>query len=96
MVQYIKWRDKHHKFIQPKVLVLDEVMRDWDNYDVVSFGTTKRVSDDMYVINEAFVVQHPEIIDPKTRTTFSECTLLQPDAIFTHTTPGGERRGVVL
>ena len=27
-VQYTKWRDKHHKFIQPKVLVLDEIMRD--------------------------------------------------------------------
>ena len=39
----------------------------WDNYDVVSFGTTKIPSDDMYVIDEAFVVQHPEIIDPKNR-----------------------------
>ena len=64
MVQYIKYRDRHHIFIQPKVLVLDEVMRD---YDVVSFGTTKTPSDDMCVIDEAFVVQHPEIIDPKDR-----------------------------
>ena len=67
VVQYIKWRDRHHKFIQPKVLVLDEVMRDWDNYDVVSFGSAKTPTDDMYVIDEAFVVQHPEIIDPKHR-----------------------------
>ena len=42
-------------------------MRDWDNYDVVSFGTTKTPRDDMYVIDEAFVVQHPKIIDPKHR-----------------------------
>ena len=67
VVQYIKWRDRHHKFIQPKVLVLDEVMRDWDNYDVVSFGSSKNLTDDMYVIDETFVVQHPEIIDPKHR-----------------------------
>ena len=67
VVQYIKWRDRHHKFIQPKVLVLDEVMRDWDNYDVVSFGSSKNLTDDMYVIDETFVVQHPEIIDPKNR-----------------------------
>ena len=66
-VQYIKWRDRHHRFIQPKVLVLDEVMRDWDNYDVISYGSKKTLTDDMYVIDESFVVQHPEIIDPKHR-----------------------------
>ena len=42
-------------------------MRDWDNYDVVSFGSSKNLTDDMYVIDEVFVVQHPEIIDPKNR-----------------------------
>ena len=67
VVQYLKWRDRHYKFIQPKVLVLDEVMRDWDNYDVVRFGSAKTLTDDMHVIDETFIVQHPEIIDPKHR-----------------------------
>ena len=66
-VQYIKWRDRHHKFIQPKVLVLDEVMRDWDNYDVISYGSTKVLTENMVVIDESFVVRHPEIVDPKNR-----------------------------
>ena len=64
-VQYVKWRDRQHKFIQPKVLVLDEVMRDWDNYDVLSFGSVKVLTNEMHLIDETFVVQYPEIIDPK-------------------------------
>ena len=66
-VQYIKWRDRTHKFIQPKVLVLDEIMRDWDNYDVLSFGNSRAITADMTLIDEAFVVRYPEIIDPKNR-----------------------------
>ena len=66
-VQYTKWRDKHHKFIQPKVLVLDEIMRDWDNYDVYSFGSIKTLTDPMRLIDESFVVQYPDIIDPKNK-----------------------------
>jgi len=66
-VQYIKWRDKSHKFIQPKVLVLDEVMRDWDNYDVYSFGQNREFSSDMTLVDEAFVVRYPDIINPKHR-----------------------------
>ena len=66
-VQYIKWRNSSHKFIQPKVLVLDEVMRDWDNYDVVTYGSCKELSDDMYVIDAQFVVKYPDIINPANR-----------------------------
>ena len=64
-VQYIRWRNASHKFIQPKVLVLDEVMADWDNYDVFSFGTNRILLETMHLIDETFVVQHPEIINPK-------------------------------
>jgi len=66
-VQYLKWRNQQHKFIQPKVLVLDEIMRDWDNYDVVSFGSVKVLSEDMILIDEAFVVKYPDIINPNNR-----------------------------
>jgi len=66
-VQYTRWRNHTHKFIQPKVLVLDEIMADWDNYDVFSFGSNRILSDDMHLIDEAFVVQYPEIINPKNR-----------------------------
>ena len=66
-VQYIKWRNSSHKFIQPKVLVLDEIMRDWDNYDVVTYGSCKELSDDMYLIDANFVVKYPDIINPANR-----------------------------
>ena len=66
-VQYIKWRNDSHKYIQPKVLVLDEVMRDWDNYDVVTFGSCKIFSEDMYLIDPQFVVNYPDIINPVNR-----------------------------
>ena len=66
-VQYIRWRNAAHKFIQPKVLVLDEIMADWDNYDVFSFGSNRILLDTMHLIDEAFVVQYPDIINPKNR-----------------------------
>ena len=66
-VQYTKWRNSSHKFIQPKVLVLDEVMRDWDNYDVITFGSCKVLSDDMLLIDPQFVVKYPDIINPINR-----------------------------
>jgi hypothetical protein len=66
-VQYIRWRNNQHKYIQPKVLVLDEIMTDWDNYDAFSFGSNRILSDSMYLIDEAFVVQYPDIISPKNR-----------------------------
>jgi hypothetical protein len=67
VVQYIKWRDRTHRHIQPKVLVLDEIMRDWDNYDVFSYGSNKELMDGMVLIDEAFVVQYPDIINPKNK-----------------------------
>jgi hypothetical protein len=42
-------------------------MRDWDNYDVVSYGANKHQADDTILIDESFVVRHPEIVDPKNR-----------------------------
>jgi len=66
-VQYLKWRDKSHRFIQPKVLVFDEIIRDWDNYDVLTYGSNKILHDNMFLINDRFVVQHPDIVDPKHR-----------------------------
>ena len=66
-VQYIRWRNAAHRFIQPKVLVLDEVMADWDNYDVFSFGSNKSLSDTVYLIDSDFVVRYPEIINPKNK-----------------------------
>ena len=66
-VQYIRWRNATHKFIQPKVLVLDEVMTDWDNYDVFSFGTNRVLSDTMHLVDEGFVLRYPEIINPKSK-----------------------------
>ena len=66
-VQFTKWRDKHHKFIQPKVLVLDEIIRDCDNYDVYSFGSIKTLTDSMHLIDESFVVQYPDITNPKNK-----------------------------
>ena len=66
-VQYIRWRNAAHRFIQPKVLVLDEVMADWDNYDVFSFGSNKSLSDTVYLIDSDFVLRYPEIINPKNK-----------------------------
>jgi len=67
IVQYVKWRDRTHRHLQPKVLVLDEVMRDWDAYDVFSFASNKVLSEGVTLIDEAFVVRYPDIIDPKNR-----------------------------
>jgi len=67
VVQYLKWRDRTHRHIQPKVLVLDEIMRDWDSYDVFSYGSNKELLDTMVIIDEAFVVKYPDIINPKNR-----------------------------
>ena len=67
VVQYIRWRNAAHKFIPPKVLVLDEVMADRDNYDVFRFGTNRVLSDPMHLIDESFVLQHPEIINPRNK-----------------------------
>ena len=67
IVQYIKWRDRTHRYIQPKVLVLDEIMRDWDTYDVYSYGSNKDLIDGMILIDESFVVKYPDIINPKNK-----------------------------
>ena len=59
-------------------------MRDWDNYDVVSFGTTKIPSDDIFLIDEAFVVQG------STSQNVCYCSLM----LFLHTP--GEKGGSVV
>jgi len=46
---------------------MDEVMRDWDNYDVFSYGSTKEFKEGMVLIDESFVVKYPDIINPSNR-----------------------------
>ena len=42
-------------------------MRDWDNYDVVTYGSCKTISEEMYLIDSQFVVKYPDIINPVNR-----------------------------
>jgi hypothetical protein len=71
--EYIGWRmsknDKtsDHKFIIVSCELFDEILTDWDYYDVYCWGTTTELSAEMHIVDEQFCLDYPYILPERNR-----------------------------
>lgn len=64
---YERWRSVNQRKLEARCLVLDVMCRDWDNYDVHQFGSTKDLSSTMQLVTEAFCIRYPDILEASNR-----------------------------
>ena len=63
----VRWVGPNHRKVEAKVLVLDVLARDWDNYDIYQFGSQKVLKPDMVVVSEALCIRYPDILESRNR-----------------------------
>jgi hypothetical protein len=70
--EYIGWRasrngTSNHKFIIVKCDLFDEILTDWDYYDVYCYGTVTELSEGMQLVDEKLCLDYPCILPDRNR-----------------------------
>ena len=71
--EFIGWRTSKggkridRKFIIVRCDLFDEILTDWDYYDVFCWGTVNQLSEGMRLVNEEFCLDHPYILPERNR-----------------------------
>ena len=59
---YTRWRKKPGGHIQIRIPIFNEILRDWDSYDVYRFGSIKELQPSMTLVDAEVVAQYPELL----------------------------------
>jgi hypothetical protein len=71
--EFIGWRTSKngkksdHKFIIVRCDLFDEILTDWDYYDVYCWGTVTQLSAEMQLVDKQLCVDYPCILPDRTR-----------------------------
>jgi len=66
--EYLRWRThRRYRFVQVRCPVFDEILRDWDNYDVHVYGGISELAVGHTLVDEAFCVLHPDVLPDRNR-----------------------------
>ena len=67
--EYIEWRvHRRYRYIRVRCPVFDEMLTDWDNFDVFTYGSIRVLLDLTHtLVDQAFCVAHPNVLPTRSR-----------------------------
>ena len=66
--EYLRWRThRRYRFVQVPCSVFDEILRDWDDYDVHVYGGISDLSVAHTLVNVAFCALHLHVLPDRNR-----------------------------
>ena len=62
--EYVEWRvHRRYRYFRVRCPVFDEMLTDWDNFDVFTYGSIRVLLDLWHtLVDKAFCVAHPNVL----------------------------------